>query len=251
MMRAVVHAWLGEFEKSERYSEQATDLAEESGRPYDMIAADYGRGLVQMMLGNLESAETALDQAFRASRESEVRLFLPLVMCALGNLYVQQGEAGRARDILLLAKDEAEALGHITSTVIVPGYLGFAYSQLGDVQRGLTLVRACQAGAKQKGYGGVEALAVFSEASILASQGAPAQADAIACLNRTIDIAIKLEARPLLGTARGMLARLLAASGRTAEAQDELVRAIALFDQSKMTVQLERAKATLSRFSES
>jgi len=40
----------------------------------------------------------------------------------------------------------------------------------------------------------------------------------------------------------------LAASGRTDEAQSQLVQAIAVFDRSKMTVQLERAKATLSRF---
>jgi tetratricopeptide (TPR) repeat protein len=250
MMRALVCAWLGDFDEAERRSRQASDLAEENERPYDMIAADYGRGLVQMMRGNLEEAENALDQAFRVSRESEARLFLPLVMCALGNLYVQRGDATRARDILLQAKDEAETLGHVTSTVVVSAYLGSAYSQLGDVQRGLSLVRACQAGAKQKGYGGIEALAAFSEAAILSMQGAAQQEDAIASLKRTIEITDRLEARPLLGAARGMLARSLAASGRTAEAQDELIQAIALFDRSKMTVHLERAKAALSRFSD-
>lgn len=249
MMRAIVYAWLGEFDEAERCSLQASSLAEENERPYDMIAADYGRGLVQMMRGNLEEAESALDNALRASRESEVRLFLPLVMCALGNLYSQQGHPARARDILLQAKDEAEALGHVTSTVVVSAYLGAAYSQLGDVQRGLALVRACQAGAKQKGYAGIEALAVFSEAAILSMQGA--SDDAIACLKRATEIATRLEARPLLGVARGMLARSLAASGRTAEAQDELAQAIALFDHSKMTVHLERAKAALSKFSDS
>ena len=250
MMRAVVCAWLGDFDEAERRSRQASDLAEENERPYDMIAADYGRGLVQMLRGNLDQAEDALDQAFRVSRESEARLFLPLVMCALGNLYVQRGDATRARDILLQAKDEAETLGHVTSTVVVSAYLGSAYSQLGDVQRGLSLVRACQAGAKQRGYGGIEALAAFSEAAILSMQGAAQQEDAIASLKRTIEITDRLEARPLLGAARGMLARSLAACGRTAEAQDELVQAIALFDRSKMTVHLERAKAALSRFSE-
>jgi class 3 adenylate cyclase/tetratricopeptide (TPR) repeat protein len=248
MMKAIVHAWLGEFDKSEGYSGQASDLAGENERPYDMIAADYGRGLMQMLRGNLEEAENALDRAFRVSRESEVRLFLPLVMCALGNLYVQQGHAARARDILLEAKDEAEALGHETSKVVVSAYLGSAYSQLGEIQHGLTLVRACQAGAKQRGYGGVEALAVLSEAAILSMQ--PNQVDAIACTKRAIEIAAGIEARPLLGAARGMLARLLAASGRTTEAQGELVQAIALFGQSKMTVHLERAKAALSKFSD-
>jgi tetratricopeptide (TPR) repeat protein len=249
MMKSIIHAWLGEFDESERCSGQASDLAEQNERPYDIIAADYGRGLTQMMRGNLEEAESALDQALGLSRESEVRLFLPLVMCALGNLYSQQGDPARARDILLQAKEEAEALGHVTSTVVVSAYLGAAYSQLGDLQHGLSLVRACQASAKQKGYAGIEALAVFSEAAILSNQGTSDEADPVAGLKRAVEIAERLEARPLMGAAKGMLARVLAASGRTAEAQDELVQAIALFDQSKMTVQLERAKAALSKFS--
>jgi tetratricopeptide (TPR) repeat protein len=205
---------------------------------------------VQILRGNLKEAENALDHALRVSRESEVWLYPPLVMSALGNLYSQQGQPARARDILLQAKAEAEALGHVTTTVLVSAYLGSAYSQLGDVQHGLSLVRACQAGAKQKGYGGIEALAVLSEAAILASQGVANQAEAIACLKRAIETAERLEARPLVGAARGMLGRLFGASGRTAEAQDELVQAIALFDQTKMTVHLERAKATLSKFSD-
>lgn len=250
MMKAIVHASLGEFDQSKICSAQASELADKNDRPYDLIAADYGRGIVQMLLGNLQDAERALDQAALLSRESEVHLFRPLVMCALGNLYLQRGHAARARDILLEAKDEAEALGHGTSTVAVSAYLGAAYSQLGDVSRGLTLVRSCQAGAKQKGYQGVEALAMLSEAAILSTQGEPALADAIACLKRIIETTTGLQARPMLGAARGMLGRLLAASGKTVEARDEFAQAIALFDQSNMTFHLERAKKELSRCSD-
>jgi len=250
MMHAMSYAWLGEFDQAERCSEQAGDLAERNDRPYDLITADYGRGVVQMMRGNLEEAEIVLARALALSRESEARLYLPLVMYALGNLYLQQGDAARARDVLLQAKAQAEAVGHATTIAAVPAYLGAAYAQLGEVEHGLSLVRACQAGARQKGYGGVEALAVLSEANILASRGASAAEEAIGSAKRVIEIAARIEARPLLGAARGMLARLLAASGRTAEAQDELVQAIALFGQSKMTIQLERAKAALSGFSD-
>ena len=90
-------------------------------------------------------------------------------MCGLGNLYAQKREAARARDMLLRAKIEAETLGHSTSMVVVSAYLGTAHSQLGEIEHGLSLVRACQAGARQKGYGGIEMLAAFSEANILAS----------------------------------------------------------------------------------
>jgi ATP/maltotriose-dependent transcriptional regulator MalT len=151
---------------------------------------------------------------------------------------------------LLRAKDEAEALGHETSKVAVSAYLGTAYSLLGETQHGLSLVRACQSGARQKGYGGIEALAALAEANILASQGGPMAEEAVGCLKRTIDIASRLDARPLQAAARSVLGRLLSISGRIPEAQDELTQAISLFEHSKMTAHLERAKATLSKFSD-
>ena len=250
MMSALVHAWLGEFDQAERCSEEASILAEANDRPYDMIAADYGRGFVQMMRGDLEEAEIALDQALRVSRETEARLFRPLIMSALGNLYSQQGYGDRATEILLQAKDEADKLGHETSKVAVSAYLGAAYGELGNIRHGLSLLRACQASARQKGYAGIEALAASAEANILATSGGHMIEEAMACLQRTIDFTARLEALPLLGAAKGMRARLLAASGRTDEAREELVQAITLFDQSKMTVHLQRAKAALSKFSD-
>ena len=250
MMDAMVHAYLGEFDQAERFSEQASILAETNDRPYDSIAADYGRGMVQMLRGDLDEAEAALDQAFRASRESEARLFRPLIMSALGNLYSQQGRGERAVEILLQAKDEADKIGHETSKVAIPAYLGAAYGKVADAQHGLAILRACQASARQKGYAGIEALAVSAEANILATQGGHMLEEALACLQRTIEFTTRLEALPLLGAAKEVRARLLAVSGRTDEAKEELVQAITLFDQSKMTVHLQRAKADLSKFSD-
>jgi class 3 adenylate cyclase/tetratricopeptide (TPR) repeat protein len=213
MMDAVIHAWLGEFDQAERSAEKAAALADTSGRPYDMIAADYGRGIVLLMRGDLEEAEVALDQALRCSRESETRLFGPLIMTALGNIYSQQGHPRRATEILLQAKHEADNLGHETSKVAVSAYLGAAYGQQGDIQHGLAVLRACQASARQKGYAGIEALAASAEANILASQGGHMREEAMACLERTIAFTADIEAVPLLGAAKETLARLLAASG--------------------------------------
>jgi tetratricopeptide (TPR) repeat protein len=219
-------------------------------RPYDLVAASYGRGVVQLLLGNIDEAEIALDNTLRASRESEIRLFLPPILTALGSIYSQRGKANLARDTLLQAKHEAEALGHQTSMVAVLPYLGTALSNLGDAAEGLALTRACQASAKQKGYGATEALAILAEAGILSLQGPAVAEEAVASAQRTIAIADRLEAGPLQGLARGLLSRLYLASGRVSEARDELIQAIALFGKSKMTIHLERAKATLSKFSD-
>lgn len=250
MMKAIVYVSMGEHEDSERSSRQAHDLAELNERPYDVVAALYGRGLVRMSHGDLDEAETILQEASFLSYENEVRLFLPLVLCALGNLYLQKGRAAEARDILLKAKEEAEVAGHASSMMLAPVYLASAYAQLGDIRRGMDLVRACQAGAKQKGYQGIELLAAFAQAVILSLQGAPAAAETMAQLDRTIELAARIENRPILGMAKGALARLLAVSGRKPEAQNELAQAIELFDKSKMTLQLERAKAALTKLSD-
>jgi Flp pilus assembly protein TadD len=53
----------------------------------------------------------------------------------------------------------------------------------------------------------------------------------------------------MLGAARATLGQLLADAGRTAEAEQELMQALAVFERSKMTVQTERLRASLSKFS--
>jgi class 3 adenylate cyclase/tetratricopeptide (TPR) repeat protein len=251
MMRGISSAWLGEFDEAERCSRAASELAESNDRPYDLVAASYGHGVVQMLFGNMDEAEIALDRALRVSRESEIRLFLPPILTALGNIYSQRGQAMLAHDILLEAKQHAETLGHQTSMVAVSPYLGMALSNLGKTSEGLALTRACQASAKQKGYAPTEVLANLAEAGILSSLGPAALDEAIASAQRTIEIADRLEASPLKALARGLLCRLYSSSGRVTEARDELIQAIALFSKSKMTVHLERAKATLSKFSDS
>jgi class 3 adenylate cyclase/tetratricopeptide (TPR) repeat protein len=248
MMKTMVHAVMGEYDGSLQCSRLASALAEKNDLPYDLIAADYGRGFMQMSHGNLDEAETALDEALSRSRENEVHLFLPVVLSALGNVYLQRGQAAKARDILLEAREEADALGNSSSTLLASTYLASAHALLGDTSKGLEAARACQAGAKQKGYLGVEALAIFAEALILSLQGDAA--DAIARYERMIEIAEDLEAWPLQGLAKGALARLFAAAGRKSEAKDELEQAVELFARSKMTIQLERAKAVLSKFSD-
>lgn len=249
MMNAIIYASLGEFDQSEACANKAGDLADESGLSYDLIAAGYGRGLSQLILGNIDEAESALEEASRLSRKSEVRLFLPLLLCGLGNLRLQQGQAAQAKELLLEARAEAEDLGHSSSTLLASTYLASAYAQSGDLSKGLEVARGCQAGAKQKGYQPIEALAAFAEGMILSLQGVSTSAEAVVQFERTIKIATSLEARPLLAAARGTLARLLAATGRKSEARDELGLAIELFADSKMTIQLERAKAMLSKFS--
>ena len=44
MMKAMICAWLGEFDHAERACLQTCQLAQANDRPYDTVASEYGRG---------------------------------------------------------------------------------------------------------------------------------------------------------------------------------------------------------------
>ena len=246
MMKAILSAYTGEHDEAVRNAQRARDFANQSNRPYDLVAAGYGRGMVYRERGDLERAEEILADVTRLARENEVRLFLPLVLCMLGSIHVQSGRATRAERILLEAKQEAQSVGNQAVMVLASVYLASTYAQLGDPARGIEIARGCQAGAKQKGHQSIELQALLAEAMIL-SQDDTSTDRAIAQLERAAGMAAQLGMRPLSGTAKGALARLLALSGRKSEAQDELNQAIELFAKSKMTAQLERARLELAK----
>ena len=211
MMRAIVHAWMGEFDESERCSGQAAISPKKNDRPYDMIAADYGRGLVQMMRGNLEEAESALDRAsFAFPRERSPVCFCPSCCSRLAIFIRSRATPRSARDILLQAKRRGRS-----GSAMRPAWLRRRRiwvrrtASSATSSSGLDLVRACQASAKQKGYGGIEALARFcrgQHSGVTGSVGGGRGDRLHEPDNRNCG---RLEARPLLGAARGLLARLL------------------------------------------
>jgi class 3 adenylate cyclase/tetratricopeptide (TPR) repeat protein len=231
MMRSIVCVWIGDFDASEQRADDARRLAQANRRQYDIIAASYAHGVLELWRGNLPKAEGELLQALQLARDNEVRQFRPLVMASLASVYAQEGDAVAAENLLDKAKEEADALGHQSSIVIIPAYQSAAYCQLGDIPRALNLARACRAGARQKGYGGIEVLAALAEANGLAANEGESE-DVIECFKQVIELASAIEARPLLGLAREALGRFLAPSGRMTDAQEELFRAISLFDRS-------------------
>ena len=76
-----------------------------------------------------------------------------------------------------------------------------------------------------------EVLAALAEANGLAANEGESE-DVIECFKQVIELASAIEARPLLGLAREALGRFLAPSGRMTDSQEELFRAISLFDRS-------------------
>jgi tetratricopeptide (TPR) repeat protein len=206
MMSALSHGALGELSEAQIYSDKAVQLAAANDSIYDTIAAGYGAGLVRLFSGDAAGAEAQLTEALRLSRQHDVNQFLIVIQCWLGSLYVQRRDrVDEARRVLEEALEAARTTGAATSALQAELYLGIVHCQLGDVGRGLDMVRAVTKSTRERGNKGLEAQALFVLGWLLSSSG---NAEAIESLERSIEVATAIGARPLVGIASALLSRL-------------------------------------------
>jgi class 3 adenylate cyclase/tetratricopeptide (TPR) repeat protein len=246
MMKSVAHAALGELADADSCQRQASRIAMETGRPYDMIAADYGRGMFQLAWGSLEESFAAFDAALALARRNDVKQFIPVVACQFGNLLLHQGELARAHEVLVDARAEAERLGHILGLLRASTYLGSALARLGRVGEALQSVRSAATRAAREGFDGVRAEALLCEAQILSSLDPSDLSAASECVRTAIPIAARIDARPQVAACRALLGSILVRRGCVAAGIAELRAAVDLFATMQLKRPLEVAQVALA-----
>ncbi|MDE2376359.1 adenylate/guanylate cyclase domain-containing protein [Bradyrhizobium sp.] len=208
MMKSFTHTVMGEFEAADRFQQQAWAIADETGRPFDRVAASYSGGWLALGRGDPASAAAVLEQGYVQAQKHGVRLFVPVLACHLGIAYLEQGQLERPRGVLAEAREEARSVGY-TSTVLRSSiYLALALSRLGDVQTALNMLREARNTARQQGFSGLEAEALFGEASVMPRTSEDDRAAIVAALRATIAIAAESGARPLLVRAEALLTEM-------------------------------------------
>ncbi|MBR0949275.1 ATP-binding protein [Bradyrhizobium canariense] len=210
MMNSITHTVMGELDAAEQLQQQAAAIAEETGRPYDRVAAAYSGGW--LMLGRNEPAAAAaiLEDGFVLAQKHGIRLFVPVLASHLGMAYLEQGLFDRARGMLTEAREEAKAVGYTSAVLRSSIYLALATHRLGDVQAAQNMLREARNTARQQGFSGLEAEALFGEAVVTPPTDAKARAAVLAALRATIAIAAESGALPLQHKAEAMLNEMLA-----------------------------------------
>ena len=84
MMKSITHATLGELDIAEQFQLRAQQIADESNRPFDRIAAAYSGGNLMLARDNPAGAAVVLDEAFALAEEHGVRIFVPITACYRG-----------------------------------------------------------------------------------------------------------------------------------------------------------------------
>ncbi|MET4601853.1 class 3 adenylate cyclase/tetratricopeptide (TPR) repeat protein [Bradyrhizobium sp. JR4.1] len=205
MMNSVTHTVMGEFDTAEQLQQQAAAIAEETGRPYDRVAAAYSGGWLMLGRGEPAAAAAILEDGFVLAQKHGIRLFVPVLACHLGMAYLEQGLFDRARGMLTEAREEAKAVGYTSAVLRSSIYLALATHRLGDVQAAQNMLREARNTARQQGFSGLEAEALFGEAVVTPPSDAEAKAAILGALRAAIAIAAESGALPLRHKAEAML----------------------------------------------
>jgi hypothetical protein len=127
--------------------------------------------------------------------------------------YVEQGLFDRARGLLAEAREEAKAVGYTSAVLRSSIYLALANSRLGDVEGARNMLREARNTARQQGFAGLEAEALYNEAVITPTSSEENRAAILGNLRATIAIASESGARPLFDKAETLLNEMVARTG--------------------------------------
>ncbi len=97
---ANIHSFMGAFEQAFACSQEAGEIARETGRPYDLSYAHIAHGLAFLMRGDTDLAIEDFEEALRFCRAGEVRLLIPATARYLGRAYALAGRLDEARTLL-------------------------------------------------------------------------------------------------------------------------------------------------------
>lgn len=200
MMKSAVHTMLGEFDTAQSLSGQAQKIADESNRPYDRVAAAYCAGILLLGREDPSAASAVLSDAVAMAQKHEVRLFLPVTTCLLGMAYLELERVDAARDLLAQAQERAETVGHTSVRLRATIYLALALalSERPNIQLAFDMLRTARDTARQQGFEGLEAEALFANAKVTRLLTPCDEAMVEADLRASAAIASRNEARPLL-----------------------------------------------------
>jgi class 3 adenylate cyclase/tetratricopeptide (TPR) repeat protein len=209
MMKSITHATLGEIDTADHFQRLAQQIADESNRPFDRIAAGYSGSNLMLSQGNPAGAAIILDEAHALAHDHGVRIFVPITACYRGMAYLDQGRFDEARTILADARENAKSIGYKSIELRAAIYLALTQSRLGQVSPAVDLLRNARNTARQQGFAGLEAEGLLADAMVAPVNNESDREAVVRSLRACIEIATQSEAKPLRLKAEALLSKTL------------------------------------------
>ncbi len=239
---AIGYANLGEFDKAEVASRNATELAA-SGDVIAQLDAQIAQSWLRAARGQLDEAIPLAQACVARAEETGATGCVFASSWVLGDVYHRQGRFDEASRVLRRGQDLALVVDRKVWRPTLQAWLGSTSAALGEVAASAGDWEESLATARSIGnrYGEAGILRKRAEATARRGEAAAALADFAA----SSAILEELGARPDLARVLRGWGETLLAAGRTAEGDEALRRALALFEAMGIDPEAEAIRAAL------
>jgi class 3 adenylate cyclase/tetratricopeptide (TPR) repeat protein len=245
------YSLIGLLEQASARSSKALEIAEETGRPYDISYAHAAKGLVRLTVGDLIGAIEHLEEALRVCRAGDIRLLFPHTVRYLSRAYALANRLGEARALLEEAIDQAKTQSLVALHAWCAAALGLTQLLSGAPDEAKEITTGAYDLARRHGYRPIEVHTSRLLGEIAADYGgAAAAACAETWFRDAAALARELGMQPELAHCHRDLGELFARIDRPVEAQAALAAAAKLYRSTGMqpyAAQVEAALAELGK----
>jgi tetratricopeptide (TPR) repeat protein len=237
--------WLGEFDRGLPFLDHGIQLAREIDNPLVEAAAYYYRGIIHEQRGAPDRALSDYAEARRLAERTGDLFRVYVTRMFEGHAHTLAGNAARGREVLAEAETLANQLG--TRFYIARRRTYLANCMLAQDERDTVpdVCREAIALAEETGDVFANALAHRVLADALLRLDPPDWQAAAPAVREAIRVQEDLGVRPELARSYRTLGRLLRMRGDVGAAAAELTRAVTMFREMGMTMDLDDAEREL------
>src|SRR5499433_3709130 len=230
----------GQFGEALRLAGESISLAEERKHPDTSFWAYRGAGVAHLLRGDAERATELLEQALEVCRRHDLPVYLSSITADLGLAYTQLEDVEQGLTLLQQAVEGASAGNQLYAHLLLD--LGEGHLSAHHLRETRDVAEAARALAVERGERAREAraLALLGDVARLENDGA-----AESLYRAAVTIAEAVGLRPLVSRCRLGLGLARRHRGQEADAQASLGEAARLFREMEMVTWLGRAEEAL------
>jgi tetratricopeptide (TPR) repeat protein len=237
----------GAFSEGKAPAEEGVRLAEAADHPYSRAAAYWAAGFRSLRQGDLHQAIPVLERALDLAQGTHIRLYVPMIISALGAAYALAGRPTEALPLLEQAVEQAVAMRFMRYHALQVIWLGEAYVPASRLDEAHTQAQHALEFSRTHKERGHEAYALRLLGEI-ATHRDPSQAEAAkASYHQALALAEELDMRPLQAHCHLGLGKLYLKTKQTEQTYAALSTAIDLYRAMEMTFWLTQAEAMLAQ----
>jgi tetratricopeptide (TPR) repeat protein len=223
--------------------EEGSRIAEGADDLYSRAQAAFGLGMLYLLQGRSAQAIDVLEEGLVIARLATIPFMVPFVTGPLGAAYTQAGQVERGIALLEQTVEQCEAIGLAAQQALLLIWLGTAQVRAGRAEAARGLARRALEVAEERQERGHVAHALCLLGDSAAMGPAPDPAGAADAHGRGLVLAESLGMAPLAARCQLALGEIDVQTGQAERGRQRLAAAAAAFQAMEMTSWLARAEA--------